>query len=88
MKKNKYKGLKENIERFRNDLLDEKTRLLFSIAYKQGYDRALTLHSVVGQSEQLSRCKCGEVVKVECSDCLKKNIIWKTQVDTSTEIRH
>ena len=36
----KYEGLKENLERFKGDLTDEKTRLLFSIAYKQGYDKA------------------------------------------------
>ena len=43
----KYKGLKENLERFKNDLTDEKMRLLFSIAYKQGYDQALTIPDVV-----------------------------------------
>lgn len=48
-----YKGLEENIERFKNDLTDEKMRLLFSIAYKQGYDQALSIANVVGQSEQL-----------------------------------
>ena len=48
-----YKGLKENIERFKDDLTDEKTRLLFSIAYKQGYDRALTIPVVVKQIELL-----------------------------------
>jgi hypothetical protein len=41
-----YKGLKENLERFKSDLIDEKTRLLFSIAYKQGYDKALTIQRV------------------------------------------
>ena len=50
---NKYKGLRENLDRFKNDLSDEKTRLLFKIAYKQGYDQALSLGAVVGQSEQL-----------------------------------
>lgn len=38
MCENEYPGLKENLERFKNDLQDEKTRLLFKIAYKQGYD--------------------------------------------------
>lgn len=38
----KYEGLEENLERFKYDLTDEKTRLLFSIAYKQGYDRFKT----------------------------------------------
>jgi hypothetical protein len=42
-----YEGLKENLERFKDDLTDEKTRLIFSIAYKQGYDKALTLPNVV-----------------------------------------
>ena len=41
-----YKGLQENLERFKNDLTDEKMRLLFSIAYKQGYDQALSIADV------------------------------------------
>lgn len=48
-----YKGLEKNLERFKNDLTDEKMRLLFSIAYKQGYDQALSIANVVGRSEQL-----------------------------------
>ena len=37
----KYKGLESTLNRFKNDLLDEKKKLLFSIAYKIGYDNAL-----------------------------------------------
>lgn len=50
---NKYKGLKENLERFKNDLTDEKTRLLFSIAYKQGYDQALSTANTVERNKHL-----------------------------------
>ena len=38
-----YKGLNETLDRFKNDLLDEKTKLLFKIAYKIGYDKAKQL---------------------------------------------
>lgn len=69
----KYKGLKENLERFKNDLTDEKMRLLFSIAYKQGYDQALTIHDVAEQSEQLVCESCGTPDKTiqegRCSRC-------------------
>lgn len=27
------------------------------------------LSNVVGQSEQLSQCKCGNTVQIECDDC-------------------
>ena len=46
MKDKEYKGLKENLKRFKNDLFDEKTKLLFKIAYKQGFDKALSLFNV------------------------------------------
>ena len=60
MEDNKYKGLEENIQRFENDLLDEKTNLLFKIAYKQGYDKALSLFDV-------SKCEyCKESNKNNC----------------------
>lgn len=72
-----YKGLKENLERFKNDLTDEKTRILFSIAYKQGYDQALSITNAEEQSKQLV-CDC-EYPNVNsedkplptCKDCLK-----------------
>lgn len=73
-----YKGLKENLERFKNDLTDEKMRLLFSIAYKQGYDQALSMTNVVEQSEQLfCDCSQGKGVDIDedgfpyCIDCQK-----------------
>ena len=31
--------------------------------------KLLRLGDVVGQSEQLSQCKCGNTVQVECDDC-------------------
>lgn len=44
-------------------------------AVKEYKAEQLKLNVVVGQSEQLSRCKCGEVVKVECSECLDTRLI-------------
>jgi len=38
-----YKGLDESLDRFKSDLQDRKVRLLFKIAYKIGYDKALTI---------------------------------------------
>ena len=32
-------------------------------------NQALSLANVVGRSEQLSQCKCGNTVQVECDDC-------------------
>lgn len=67
MDDNKYKGLEENIQRFENDLLDEKTKLLFKIAYKQGYDKALSLFDV-------SKCEyCKESkreLSIVCESCI------------------
>lgn len=60
-----YKGLKENLERFKNELYDEKTRLLFSIAYKQGYDNAEAYHqnrideALKEKQEECDTCGCG-----------------------------
>lgn len=52
-----YKGLQENLERFKNDLTDEKMRLLFSIAYKQGYDQALSISDVSCQWKEIQSNK-------------------------------
>lgn len=41
MENTTYEGLEENLERFKNSLQTENARLLFSIAYKQGYDAGL-----------------------------------------------
>lgn len=43
MSEPEYKYLEENLNRFRGDLTDEKLRLIFSIAYKLGYDTAISL---------------------------------------------
>ena len=69
---NKYKGLRENLDRFKNDLSDEKTRLLFKIAYKQGYDQALSLGAVVGRSEQLCDYCKKPLGNTCCIDCLEE----------------
>lgn len=41
-KEERYKGLKENLERFQLALEDERVQYLFKIAYKIGYDTALS----------------------------------------------
>ena len=39
----KYEGLKEAADRFKIELSDDETKMLFSIAYKLGYDKALKI---------------------------------------------
>lgn len=67
-----YKGLKENLERFKNDLTDEKMRLLFSIAYKLGYDQALSITDIILSEERTELPEVGCINSLGCA-CKEAN---------------
>jgi len=64
----KFELLREAVNTYKVNHCDgnknEKALLQFIDELEQ-----LTIPDVVGRSEQLSQCKCGNTVQVECDDC-------------------
>ena len=51
-----------DVEKLLNDFINDEST------------QKLRLSNFMGQAEQLSRCKCGAIVKIECENCMEDRI--------------
>ena len=62
----------EYLQAMKTTMLNDKgdcDNVRMHIAKIKGKVNTLLIPDVVGRSEQLSQCKCGNTVQVECDDC-------------------